>query len=245
MKRWNIVTAIAATAFLHTATPLMAAEWTCEASEPIPGGQLHLVISGSDSETTSASGAVQLFTGSAPPPLGLRDGTYAWDAPQGEIAVTGGVLSLGFDVNLPIAAPAAWGAGEGDVVPSRLFFVLPALHGPTGEPIQLSGLTLISGNGIYNTNNDWSLRGGETGMLITNAPEPLSLVYSRELLQIISSDPNEPISLFITPANSAATDSIAAFHAGGIAIAPQRIAAMMSGLATSGGDCAALTPSGG
>jgi hypothetical protein len=233
----GIAAAFAACVSLAPVSPAHAAEWTCDISQPIPGGMLRLRLSGDGTGIASASGAVELYTAAAPPPLGLRDGTYVWDAPRAELAATGGVLSLQYTVALPLSEMPAWGTATGNLTPTSLLAALPLLQSPLGDPLQISNLMVISGNGIYNTNHDWSVRGGGACILLTNAPEPLSLIYSRELLQLISSDPNEPISLFLTPAAPGATDSIASFHTGGLLEAPTRVAELMDIFVASGSNC--------
>jgi len=224
--------------------PANGAEWACEYSEPITGGMLHLQITGTENTPSAVRGAVELSTNNVAPPLGFRNGTFPWDSSQPAIAASGAIFSLNFEVTLPLSETPNWGAASGSLVPSRLNFLLPALRNPTGAPIQLASITVISGNGIYNSNNEWRIRTGEGAILITNTPEPLSLVYSRELLQIISNDPNEPISLFLTPAIPAPTDSIVSFHAGGIIEAPGRTNQLIQNFIASNGSCptAATSP---
>ena len=214
-----------------------SAEWACEFSEPITGGMLHLLITGSDNTPGGIQGSVELSTINVAPPLGFRDGTFPWDVSEPTIAASGAILSLSFDVTLPLSPTPNWGAAAGALVPTQLNILLPNLRNPTGAPIQLGGIMLISGNGIYNSNNEWRIRTGEGAILISNTPEPLSLVYSRELLQIISIDPNEPISVFLTPAVPAPRDSIVSFHAGGIIEAPARADQMIQSFIQSNGNC--------
>lgn len=233
----GIAAAFAACISLVPVSPVRAAEWVCDISQPLPGGMLRLRLAGEGADIASASGAVELYTAAAPPPLGLRNGTYIWDTPSAELATTGAVLSLQYTAGLPLSEMPAWGTAAGNLTPTSLLAALPLLQSPLGNPLQISNLTVISGNGIYNTNHDWSVRGGDAGIILTNAPEPLSLIYSRELLQLISSDPNEPISLFLTPNAPGATDSIASFHTGGLLEAPARVAELMDIFVSSGSDC--------
>lgn len=227
---------IAGLSFLPV-TSAQSAEATCQISQPIAGGMLHLIVTADGANVSSVNGAVELYTASAPPPLGLRDGTYTWDTPRGQLAGTGGVLSLQFAVNLPLSEMPRWGTAAGNLVPTRLIAALPPLINPFGGPLEFSGLVLISGNGVYNTAHDWSLRSGDNGMILTNAPERLSVIYSRELLQLISRDPNEPISIFLTPSTPGAMDSIASFHTGGLIEAPSRVATLLGMFAASNGNC--------
>ena len=220
--------------FIPTAN---SAEWACEFSEPITGGMLHLLITGTENTPGGIQGAVELSTINVAPPLGFRDGTYPWDVSDPTIAASGAILSLSFDVTLPLSPVPNWGAAIGSLVPTQLNVLLPNLRNPTGAPIQLGGITLISGNGVYNSNNEWRIRTGEGAILISNTPEPLSLMYSRELLQIISNDPNEPISVFLTPAVPAPLDSIVSFHAGGIIEAPARTDQMIQDFIASNANC--------
>jgi hypothetical protein len=214
-----------------------SAEWACAISQPVTGGLLHLLITGGDTTPGAVQGAVELSTLNVVAPLGFRDGTYPWDVSQAAIVANGAVLSLDFDVTLPLSPDPNWGAAVGSLVPTQLNFFLPNLINPTGAPIQLAGITLISGNGIYNSNNEWRVRTAEGAIIASNTPEPLSLMYSRELLQIISNDPNEPISLFLTPAVSAPLDSIVSFHAGGIIEAPGRTEQLIQGIIAMNGSC--------
>jgi hypothetical protein len=230
-------TALAFAISIAFVPPASAAEWACEYSEPITGGMLHLLISGSQSTPLAVQGAVELSTNNVAPPLGLRDGTFPWDASQAAIAASGAIFSLNFDVTLPLSETPNWGAASGSLVPSQLNFLLPALRNPTGAPVQLASVTVITGNGIYSSNNEWRIRTGDGAILITNTPEPLSLMYSRELLQIISNDPNEPISLFLTPAIPASLDSIVSFHAGGIIEAPGRTNQLIQDFIASDSSC--------
>jgi len=214
------------------------AEWACELSEPITGGTLHLLIGGTENTPATIKGAVELSTMNVAPPLGFRDGTYSWDLNGAAIRTSGALLGLSFDVTLP----PGWGAALGSLVPTQLNILLPNLRNPTGAPIQLGSITLISGNGIYNSNNEWRIRSGEGAILLSNTPETLSLMYSRELLQIISNDPNEPISLFLTPAIPAPLDSIVSFHASGIIEAPGRTEQLVQDFIASNGTCPAASP---
>ena len=202
---------------------------------------LHLLITGTENTPGGIQGAVELSTINVAPPLGFRDGTYPWDVSDPTIAANGAILSLSFNVTLPLSPVPNWGAAIGSLVPTQLNVLLPNLRNPTGAPIQLGGITLISGNGIYNSNNEWRVRTGEGAILISNTPEPLSLMYSRELLQIISNDPNEPISVFLTPAVPAPLDSIVSFHAGGIIEAPARTAQMIQDFIASNANCPSAT----
>jgi len=218
------------------------AEWTCELSEPITGGMLRLLIAGTENAPATITGAVELSTVNVAPPLGFRDGTYPWDLSPAAITASGAILGLNFDVTLPLSETPGWGAALGSLVPTQLNFLLPNLRNPTGAPVQLGSIMLISGNGIYNSNNEWRIRSGEGAILVSNRPEPLSLMYSRELLQIISNDPNEPISLFLTPAVPAPMDSIVSFHAGGIIEAPGRTEQIVQDFIASNGTCPTASP---
>jgi hypothetical protein len=229
--------ALAVCVAASTATAAQAAEWSCQISQPVTGGMLQLVLEGDGAEISTANGAVELYTASAPAPLGLRDGTYTWETPTGALATAGGVLSMQFEVRLPISENPTWGAAAGNIIPTRFYVALPPLADPTGNPIDLTSLAVISGNGVYETNNDWSIRGGDSGVLLTNAPEPLSLIYSRELLQLISPDPNEPISIFLTPAVPGGRDSIASFHTGGLVETPTRVSELLDLFVASGSTC--------
>ena len=221
------------------------AEWGCELAEPVTGGMLRVLIAGDENEPTSIRGAVELSTINVAPPLGFRNGTYAWDLNPAAIAASGALLGLSFEVSLPMSDAPGWGAASGSLVPTQLNFLLPNLLSPTGAPIHLDSITLISGNGIYNSNNEWRIRSAEGALLLSNSPETASIVYSRELLQVISADPNEPISLFLTPAVPASMDSIVSFHAGGIIEAPTRTRQMFQDFVDSNGACpvASVRPS--
>lgn len=238
---WRLRTSSAAVLFALSSTLLTptaySAEWACELSEPITGGTLRLLIAGTENTPASIRGAVELSTVNVAPPLGFRDGTYSWDLSPAAIASTGGLLGLSFDVTLPLSETPNWGAAVGSLVPTQLNILLPNLLNPTGAPIHLDSITLISGNGIYNSNNEWRIRSGEGAILLSNSPETISLMYSRELLQIISTDPNEPISLFLTPAIPAPLDSIVSFHAGGIIEAPGRTEQLVQDFISSNGAC--------
>lgn len=240
---WSIRRSWAAVIFVVSwvtiAPSAYAAEWVCELSVPVTGGTLHLLIAGNEITPTSIRGAVELSTLNVAPPLGFRNGTYAWDLNPTGIAASGALLGLNFDITLPMSDTPGWGAASGSLVPTQLSILLPNLLSPTGAPIHLDSVTLISGNGIYNSNNEWRIRSGEGALLLSNSPETVSLVYSRELLQIISADPNEPISLFLTPAVPASLDSIVSFHAGGITEAPERTRQILQDFIASNGACPA------
>jgi hypothetical protein len=239
--RWKQRTSLVAFTFALSSLSLNpsahSADWACSVSQPVTGGLLHLLISGGEATPGAIQGAVELSTLNVAAPLGLRDGTYPWDVSQTTIVENGAVLSLNFDVTLPLSSNPNWGAVAGSLVPTQLNFLLPNLSNLTGAPIQLGGITLISGNGIYNSNNEWRVRSAEGAIIVSNAPEPLSLMYSRELLQIISNDPNEPISLFLTPAVPAPLDSIVSFHAGGIIEAPDHTEQLIQELIATNGAC--------
>ncbi len=236
-QRTNLIAGVFALSFALQLPSAHGAEWACQLSEPITGGMLRLLITGSENMPSTIAGAVELSTVNVAPPLGFRDGTYPWELSQAPIAATGAILGLNFDVTLPIAETPGWGAAPGSLVPTQLNILLPNLRNPTGAPIQLGSITLITGNGIYNSNNEWRIRTGEGAILLSNTPEPLSLMYSRELLQMISTDPNEPISLFLTPAVPAAMDSIVSFHAGGVVEAPSRTRQLLQDFIASNGSC--------
>jgi len=244
--RWRLRTSSTAVIFALSSVLLVpsaySAQWACELSEPITGGTLRLLIAGTESTPATIRGAVELSTASVAPPLGFRDGTYSWDLSPAPIAASGALLGLNFDVTLPLSETPAWGAALGSLVPTQLTFLLPNLRNPTGAPVQLGSITLISGNGIYTSNNEWRIRSSEGAILLSNSPEALSLMYSRELLQIISDDPNEPISLFLTPAIPAPLDSIVSFHAGGIIEAPGRTEQLLQDFIASNGACPAASP---
>jgi hypothetical protein len=240
---WRFRNGSAAIIFALSAVSLApgayGADFGCEFAEPVTGGTLRVLIVSNENAPTSIRGAIELSTLNVAPPLGFRNGTYAWDLNPTAIAANGAMLGLNFEVSLPMSEMPGWGAASGSLVPTELNFLLPNLISPTGAPIHLNSITLISGNGIYNSNNEWRIRSGEGALLLSNAPETLSLVYSRELLQMISADPNEPISLFLSPAVPAALDSIVSFHAGGIIEAPERTQRILQDFIASNGACPA------
>jgi hypothetical protein len=232
LRVWVVV----CTAATMLATPA-SAQWTCDLSRPVTGGQLNVRIEGEEMTVNTVSGAIELSTARVAPPLGLRDGTFLWNREVPTIAANGAIFGLQFNANLPLSDAPAWGAGAGALVPEQLSILLPELINPLGGPVVLSGITLISGNGIYHTNNAWRARGAEGVMLLSNTPEPLSLVYSRELLQLVSTDPNEPLSVFVTPAIQAPADAIASFHSGGLLETPRTVGQILDEFVASNGNC--------
>jgi len=204
-----------------------AAEPGCTMARYVTGGTAHVDIAGTGAMPLSVSGVVELSTARVAPPLGLRDGALLWNTANPEVAARGGMLGMNFRANLPLSETPQWGTGEGMLVPVSLNFLLPALRDPTGAQPRIQSVTLISGNGIYNSVNTWSFRGNETALLISNTPDPATDVYHRELLQVFSNDLSEPISLFLKPGVSGGRDSIASFHAGGLLETPGVVRALV------------------
>jgi hypothetical protein len=216
-----------------------SAEWRCEVARYVTGGTLHLLLEGDATTITSVSGAVELSTARVAPPLGLRDGTFTWDRSDPNISAAGAVLSLNFIVAATLSDMPVWGVGDGMIAPTQLNFLLPALHNPAGVPVRLGGITLITGNGLYHSNNNWSVRGNTTAIVMSNAPDPLNPGYSRELLQLMSDDPNEPLSLFLSPVMPGSVDSIVSFHSGGLVETPRQIQTLLAEFVAAGGMCPA------
>ena len=230
---------LAAILSLAATAPAYGAEWRCEVARYVTGGTLHLLLEGDANTIASVSGAVELSTTRVTPPLGLRDGTFTWDQSDPNISAAGAVLSLKFIVAAPLSDMPVWGVGEGMIAPTQLNFLLPALHNPAGVPVRLGGITLITGNGLYHSNNNWSVRGNATAILMSNAPDPLNPIYSRELLQLMSNDPNEPLSLFLSPIMPGSMDSIVSFHSGGLVETPRQIQELLAEFVAAGGMCPA------
>jgi hypothetical protein len=74
---------------------------------------------------------------------------------------------------------------------------------------------------------------------MSNAPDPLNPGYSRELLQLMSDDPNEPLSLFLSPVMPGSVDSIVSFHSGGLVETPRQIQTLLAEFVAAGGMCPA------
>jgi hypothetical protein len=197
-----------------------AAEPVCTMARYVTGGVAHVDIAGNDATPLSVSGAVEISTRSFGPPLGLRDGSFVWDTSGLDFAARGAVLGVVFRANLPLSETPQWGTGEGMLVPVGLNFLLPPLRDPTGAVPRIVAVTLISGNGIYMSNNNWNFRSNENAFLVSNTSEPATDIYHRELLQLFADDPSEPITLFLTPGVMGGRVSIVSFHASGLLETP-------------------------